>query len=452
MAKNVLKNTGIIFISVDDNEVAQLKLLCDEIFGEDNFIAKIIVISNRKGRHYLQIAVTHEYILCYSKKPEPTLNKIAKDISNLKYEDKKSKFDLWELRNRNPKFNRENRPNLFYPVYANLSLRDDFGNCAVSLKKIKSYNIEIFPKNTEGIDGCWRWSKKKFLENMIHDNPNSSDVIAKQRRDGGWNVYQKSRSDTTRPNSVWDEKEMTTENGTIQLRNIFGKAVFEHPKPVELVKKCIMLATNKDSIVLDFFAGSGTTAHAVLESNKEDDGKRKFIVCTNNENNICTEVCYTRIKKVVNGYTNLKKEKVEGLEGNLKYFKTEFVSWEPIDKNKRELVEKSTEMLCLKEDCFELIKEGEQFRIFKNHEDRYLGIIYYYDGIEPFKKEAVKLNKKINTYVFSLSDIIDEDEFQEVDQLVNLKPIPSAILNVYRKIFAYVQTKKLPRKIQSRTD
>ena len=110
------------------------------------------------------------------------------------------------------------------------------------------------------------------------------------------------------------------------------------------------------------------------------------------------------------------------------------------------MTEQSTEMLCLKEDCFELVKEGKQFKIFKNYSDQYLGIIYYYDGIESFKKEAQKLNKQINTYVFSLADEIDENEFEDIRSLVTLKPIPSAILNVYRRIFAYVQTKKLPRK------
>ena len=119
---------------------------------------------------------------------------------------------------------------------------------------------------------------------------------------------------------------------------------------------------------------------------------------------------------------------------------------EPTDQNKKIMVEQSTEMLCLKEDCFELVKEGKQFNIFKNYKDYYLGIIYYYDGIEPFKKEVIKLNKKINTYIFSLTDTVDEEEFTQANHLVTLKPIPSAILNVYKRIFAYVQTEKLPRK------
>lgn len=314
---DLLSDDGIIFASIGDDEVTHLTMIMNEIFGEENFISKIIVVSNRKGRHYLEIAITHEYILCYSKKSEPTLNKIAKDISNLKYEDEKGKFDLWELRNRNPKFNRDNRPNLFYPVYVNPSFQDDFGNCSISLKKSSSYNIEVFPKNTEGIEGCWRWSKKKFLENMILDDPNSSDIVAKQRRDGGWNIYQKARSDTTRPSSVWNEKEMTTENGTVQLREIFGKAVFDHPKPVELIKKCIQLATNPDSIVLDSFAGSGTTGHAVLELNKEEDSSRKFILLEM-ENKICREVTSKRIKKVIEGYSS-DDIKIDGFGGGFQY-------------------------------------------------------------------------------------------------------------------------------------
>ena len=271
-----------------------------------------------------------------------------------------------------------------------------------------------------------------------------------------WSVFEKDYLDLQRkikPISAWTDKCFNSERGSEQFIELgFKKVDFLKPKPVGLIKKICEYALGKNGIILDFVAGSGTTGQAVIELNNEDDGKRKFILCTNNENNICTDVCYPRLEKVINGYRSHDGKKISGLGSNLKYFKTEFVGWEPTDKNKRELVQKSTEMLCLKEDCFELVKEGEQFKIFKNYEGRYLGIIYYFDGIESFKREIVKVNKKINTYVFSLSDIVDEDEFQEVSQLVNLKPIPASILNVYRRIFAYVQTKKLPRKEKSGTN
>ena len=152
------------------------------------------------------------------------------------------------------------------------------------------------------------------------------------------------------------------------------------------------------------------------------------------------------VKKVIQGYKNLKGEKIAGLGSNLIYFKTSFVDSYPTDQNKKIMVLQSTKMLCLKENCFELVKQGKQFKIFKSPEGTYMAIIYYYDGIVQFKKEVLRLKVKINTYVFSLTDKVDSDDFVGVEQWVNLKPIPSVILNVYRRIFAYVQTKKLSRK------
>ena len=445
LAKKLLTKNGIIFISIDDNEMAQLKILCDEIFN-GNFIAEVIIVTNKGGRDYLEIANTHEYLLCYGMSDDIKLNKLPKDTSALKYEDENGMFAIRELRNRNPKFDKSNRPNLHYPIFLNPNLQDDFGHCAINLEKSEEYYIQVIPRNKEGKDGVWRWSKKKLLDNIFTDSPGSSEVVAKQRRDGGWNIYEKDRNKTGKAKSIWDEKEMRTELGTITLRQIFGRSVFDHPKPVELIKKAVNLSTKKDAVVLDFMAGSGTTGHAVLELNEEDDGNRKFILCTNNENKICTDVCHPRLKKIIRGYKNSNGEKIRGLGGNLKYFKTAFVESEPTDQNKKIMVEQSTEMLCLKEDCFELIRDGKQFKIFKNHDEHYLGIVYYYDGIEPYKEEVKKLGKKINTYVFSLTDYVDDEEFKDVRSLITLIPIPSAILNVYRKIFAYVQTTRLPGK------
>ena len=131
----------------------------------------------------------------------------------------------------------------------------------------------------------------------------------------------------------------------------------------------------------------------------------------------------------------MKKEKVKGLNENIKYFKTDFVDAEPTDKNKKKLVDESTEMLCLKEDCFDEVKKGTDFKIFKNSQDKYLGIIFDDNGIESFKKEAKKLNKQFIVYVFSLDESAREDEFKDVADLVELKPIPAVILNVYKRIF-----------------
>jgi adenine-specific DNA-methyltransferase len=166
--------------------------------------------------------------------------------------------------------------------------------------------------------------------------------------------------------------------------------------------------------------------------NKEDGGKRKFILCTNNENDIAEKICYPRIKAVING--NRKYNDITGIKSNLQYFRTDFVSAEPTDRNKKKLVDKSTEMLCLKEDCFDSVKQGMHYRIFKNPQDKHLGIIYDDEGIEPFKNEVRKLHKQFVVYVFSLDESAREEEFEDIADLVELRPIPAVILNVYRRI------------------
>jgi adenine-specific DNA-methyltransferase len=223
--------------------------------------------------------------------------------------------------------------------------------------------------------------------------------------------------------------------GTNLLESILGEKIFDYPKSIHLIIDILKVVSKNDSIVLDYFAGSGTTGHAVLELNKEDNGKRKFILVTNNENNICSEVCYPRIEKAINGYKNLKKEKVEGLKGNLKYFKTDFVDAKPTDKNKKKLTEEATEMLCLREDTFNEVKtKNKSFKVF-NNDKKYTGIIYDIMAIADFKDFAKKLDGKFSVYVFSLSDDTYDEEFEDMRNKVKLSPIPEAILRVYRRIF-----------------
>ena len=195
------------------------------------------------------------------------------------------------------------------------------------------------------------------------------------------------------------------------------------------------VSSRKNFIILDFFAGSGTTAQAVLELNKEDGGNRKFILCTNNENNICTDVCYPRIKKVIEGYKNLKGEDVKGLAGNLKYFKTDFVDYnEPTDKNKIKLTKQATEMLCVREETFEKVLDQKSFKIFRNA-NHYTGIIFDQTAIPVFKKAIKDIKGKFSVYVFSLGDETFDNEFKDIKQKIQLSPIPEAILRVYRRIF-----------------
>jgi len=211
---------------------------------------------------------------------------------------------------------------------------------------------------------------------------------------------------------------------------------FPYPKSLYTVKDMLdmIIGNDQNATILDFYAGSGTTAHAVMELNDEDDGERNFIVCTNNENNICTNVCYPRIKKIIEGY-EFDNEKRPGLGGNLKYYSTEFVDAAPTDRNKRKMVDLSTEMLCVRENCFYDVKISKKYKIFKNSEEQYLGIIFDDEGIEPFKNELSSIDGIVNTYVFSLDESAREEEFEDVMEKVDLRPIPEVILNTYRRIF-----------------
>jgi len=235
------------------------------------------------------------------------------------------------------------------------------------------------------------------------------------------------------PKSIWDDVGTTT-NGTQELEDILGEKTFNNPKPVSLIRRILELATTKESIVLDFMAGSGTTGHAVLKHNQNDGGNRQFILCTNNENNICTDICYPRIRNVIKGYKNTQGEDVAGLGGNLKYYSCDFVEAEPTDRNKRKLVNESTEMLCIKENAFELVQDANDFKIFKNNK-LYLGIIFYEEAIVDFKKAIKNIKGHFNTYVFSLGDDTHEKQFSDVIDKVTLCAIPEVILKVYREIF-----------------
>lgn len=407
--KGILKKTGLIFISIDENEFAQLKLLSDDIFGGKNFAACVTWRQLHTVKNIAKyFSKSTEYILVYAK----NLNNIKQLRQSLdkskdyKYDDNDGKgpykLDPLSARNKNIEYEfffykwnlKWKAPKGSYPRYSKATLEKMYENNEIAYKK------------------GWKEPKaKRYLNKVQVGVP---------------------------PSTFWDGKDVGfNSNATTELANILSRDAFLSPKPVSLIKRCIEIATSnkKDITVVDFFAGSGTTAHAVLELNKEDGRNIKFILCTNNENNICTDVCYPRVERVIKGYKNLKGEKVQGLGGNLKYFNTDFVDAEQTDRNKKRLVDQSTEMLCLKEDCFDEVKSSQHFKIFKNNNGNYLGIIYDDDGIDPFKKELKKLREKISVYVFSLDESAREEEFEEVIDLVNLKPIPEVILNVYRRIF-----------------
>jgi adenine-specific DNA-methyltransferase len=322
LSRNLLREDGVIFISIDDNEVTSLKSLMDEIFGEENFIGKIIVQSNKRGQTYKEIAKTHEYLLLYSKNDSYELFELEKEENGLPFEDERGKYDLWELRNRNPKFGRFNRPNLFYPIYVASNEIDEKGYAKISLTQSDVFNEIAYPRNSEGNDSCWRWGKDKVVKEKFN-------LVAKKTREGKWNIYEKARKATTKAKSLWTENSMISEQGTIELGKLGLGDYFEHPKPTDLIKKCLRIASTNNDLILDFFAGSGTTAQAVMELNEEDGGNRRFI-CVQMPEKIeegseaykagyktIADITQARIKKVIEKLRTERKTKTEKEKGEL---------------------------------------------------------------------------------------------------------------------------------------
>lgn len=293
LAKDLLKDDGVIFMSIDDNEQANLKLLCDDVFGEENLIAQIVIQSNKRGQTYKQLAKTHEYLLVYIRSESSIINELKKEISGSTKTDDVGDFSERELRNRNPKYGRFNRPNLFYPIYINPSIIDANGYCPTSLEKSSDFSIEVLPLNSEGTESCWRWGTKKFLKNS-EANTMLSNVVGRVKATGEYGVYEKYRKgtykaktiwfddieivddDENEEDEIWDETGVITEQGSTELRKYEMGDVFDFPKPTYLLKKVLSLGSNLDSVCLDFFSGSGSFAEAVLSLNSSY-GSRKFI-------------------------------------------------------------------------------------------------------------------------------------------------------------------------------
>ena len=278
LGRELLRDDGLLFVSIDDHEVHHLRMLLDEIFGEDCFVAQIVVVGNRGGRDYLRIATGHEYLLVYGATPDAPIRELPNPSASRPHEDAGGAYALRDLRNRNPKFHPGNRPNLFYPVFVAPALADAEGLCPVCVEPRPGYEARVEPRNRTGEGSVWRWGRPKLQAAIAADDVGASAVVARRKRDGSFGIYEKHRKTTTKPRALWDDSSVRSETGTIALRQRLGAAVFDHPKPVELVRRCLQIGTDRDAIVLDFFAGSGTTAEAVIEQNRIDGGTRRFVL------------------------------------------------------------------------------------------------------------------------------------------------------------------------------
>jgi adenine-specific DNA-methyltransferase len=460
LARNLLKDSGIIFISIDDNESAQMKLLCDEIFGQSNSFVSFFIQVRYEGETLVEDSDFQkliEQVYVYGKTTKAKLNRSKTDYSFDKY--------MWKIVEKgNPKVL-------------------ELGKKKVGIFQSDQYEIKREPPYKDNLKEIWATGK-------ILDGNSSGrffrDFLTDRYKEDGYGVMYKvygigddqyeyryftgpKKKGATKgkyyqgvPKDILELTEQKEKYSPIpnfyNFADSFGNCRLEGgvdfrsgKKPIAFLKTLLELGLRKDStnIVLDFFAGSGSTGHAMMDLNERNKTKHQFILCTNNELNgedrlpkneiknekkweeygICRRVTYPRLSNVISGNANNK-----GLGGNLKYYRTAFVPQEPTDKNKELLTKEAVEMLCLRENTFEFISETDTFKIFKN-KDHYTGIIFDQLSIPKFKKAVSKFDKPVSVYVFSLGDDDFSDVFADMKKTVKVCPIPEAILRVYRRIF-----------------
>ncbi|MCI7411700.1 site-specific DNA-methyltransferase [Helicobacter bilis] len=286
IAREFLRDDGVIFIQCDDNEQAYLKVLMDEIFGRDNFVGCCPVIVNRGGRDYGGIAKTHDYLLIYGKTLLTELYQIEDKDKKFQFSDENGGFNLMELRNRNIRFNKENRPNLYYPFYINPNNADENELLEISLESKNNF-IELYPLKSQDIDTVWRWGKEK-AEKFLN-----TQIKGKRKQDGGFMIVQKNRLSLKRQRSIWDNREFVNERGTEHIKQMLGRDSFSYPKSEFLLQRIIEISTNENDLVMDFFAGSGTTLAVAMKM------KRQFIGIE--QMDYIESITKERLKKVVSG-------------------------------------------------------------------------------------------------------------------------------------------------------
>lgn len=365
LARNLLKDSGVIFISIDDNEQSNLKLLCDDIFGEDNFQGMFVINSSPSAIDYGNMAKMHEYALMYSKNSlKVSTNQIPEKDKKFKYTDDKGGFNIYPLYNGNVAFNPKTRPNLYYPFYLNTNKNLDNGFFEIGLEPKKGW-VEVWPviSKKDGISRVWRWGKEQKSRANLN-----KEIVGYLNEDGEYRIVQKSRLDKKTIRSILLDKSMSSRRGTSEIQELFGRKVFTFPKPVELIKQFLTVGADDDSYILDFFSGSCTTAQAVMQLNSEDNGKRKFIMVQIPEEtdekseafkagykNIC-EIGKERIRRAGNKILeeNKGKEGIEDLDIGFKVFKLDSTNLKAWDEN----LQSDKDMVEQLEDLQNPIKEG----------------------------------------------------------------------------------------------
>lgn len=451
IAKRLLKTDGAIIVAIDDYELNTLGLLLNEIFY--NYERDLLIVEHHpQGAGSNTVSRTHEYAYI--------LTPMGVGFKGRKSRDEDNK---WSLKRSGQGENnwRVNRPKQFFAVIVDVQnskvvdvgpelSRDD----NYPTEKTKEGYNRIYPIDRDGKDRCWRYNRasmKKLIEQGKIEYTPKGSLVVKKHSVNAVPVF-----------SIWKDKRYNAgTSGSVLLTDIMGKAnLFPYPKSLYTVYDMLELIVGNDTsaVVLDFFAGSGTTLHAIMQMNEDDDGNRKVILATNNENNICEEVTYERNKRVIEGYTNSKGEKVDGLvNNNLRYYKSEFVGREPSIKNKKEITRLATELLCIKEDIYNEQKQigvyqlnATYVRCFQQGQ-LYLLVIYDEDVIEQMVEVIQSVvtadtdrNIRFKVYVFSNGQYPYTEEFEEVLPYITLCALPDAIYKAYQNVLPKRQRQQVP--------
>lgn len=461
IAKALLKETGIIIATIDDYEVAQLRLLMDEIFGLENYLATVVIKNNPSGRATVRgFSINHEYALFYSKSERSVLGRLShnkEQRSRYSEKDDVGYYEWENFRKNGTDSDKNDRPKQFFPIIIDtktneLRIPDLKWN---DLKREYDYSLELtdceealWPIAAEGNKKVWKYGLERTREVL-------NDLLVKKKQ-GKYEVFRKKylNDEGSLPRTWWDKAEYSArDNGTRVLTNIFGPVkVFDFPKAPEAVKDSLKAANLKnDGIVLDFFAGSGTTLHATMQLNAEDGGHRQCILVTNNENGICENVTYERNKRVIEGYTT-RGEAVAGLKNNnLRYYKVDFTPREKTEQNMLRLAIKSIPLLCIKNDIYQEVSQlgnvknpRKGYRYFKEG-DKQMLVILDTDMIGDIVDELGRMNveESIPTYVYSSGHYPFTGDFDSVSEKVDLYPIPYSIYGACEKHMPLADDKEL---------
>jgi adenine-specific DNA-methyltransferase len=434
LSRELLSEEGFIACSIDHNELFTLGLLMDTIFGEQNRVGIVSVVHKPEGRNQEKFfGTSNEFLLVYAfNKSKANFNNVVIDEElkeRFDLEDDKGKYRLKNfIRMTDGKYSlRESKPHFFYPIYVSKDLKN------FSLNKKSGY-IETTPTTDKGVERTWKTTKETFVKLA-----EQGDIVAIQESHG-LVLYEKLRENQV-IKTHWIKKEYHAYHfGTKILEEILGSKQFDFPKSVHLISDIIKLMTKPNSIVLDYFVGSGTTGHSVLKVNQEDGGSRRFIAVTNNENKICEEVTFPRLERVIKGYKGKSGNIVQGLGGNLNYFKTSFLKKSlNADEMKIRVTENCIDLLCFKEGIFnEEHSSSDSYKIFKNG-DKVLGIYnsFDYGDLLKLKSDLDKYEESIKkVYVFTFDNSgLNPNDFLDWKN-IELEPIPQKILEIIGELHA----------------